>query len=137
VLPKGLGELSYATLNAEVIDWRRFHNRGQAGSFIGCCPSERSSGARQKLGEIDRMGNARLRTTLVEAVWRLRKHNAQWRGFMKVARGPGTRGQGFRSQEAQSRGGLCEAADDRPVAPARGHRDSRRPWPQTRRMNSN
>lgn len=81
--PKGLGDLCYATLNAEVLDWSRFKNRGQAGSFIGCCPREHSSGSRQKLGEIDRMGNARLRAVLVEAAWRLRKWSPQWRGFRK------------------------------------------------------
>jgi transposase len=102
LLPKGLGELSYAVLNAEVVDWKRFNNRGQAGSFIGCCPSERSSGSRQKLGEIDRMGNARLRTTLVEAVWRLRKHNAQWRGLKKFAEvlGPEAKASGARKRKA-------------------------------------
>ena len=83
VLPMGFGELSYETLNAEVMDWSRFKNRGQAGSFIGCCPSEHSSGGRQKLGEIDRIGSARLRTLLVEAAWRLVKWNPQWRGFKK------------------------------------------------------
>lgn len=36
-------------INTEVMDWQRFKNRGQAGSFIGCCPSERSSGKKQKL----------------------------------------------------------------------------------------
>lgn len=102
LLPKGLGDLSYATLNAEVLDWSRFKNRGQAGSFIGCCPREHSSGPRQKLGEIDRMGNARLRTVLVEAVWRLRKWNAQWRGFKKFAEalGPEARASGARKRKA-------------------------------------
>jgi transposase len=102
LLPKGLGDLSYATLNTEVVDWSRFKNRGQAGSFIGCCPREHSSGPRQKLGEIDRMGNSRLRTLLVEAVWRLRKHNAQWRGFKKFAEalGPQAKASGARKRKA-------------------------------------
>lgn len=102
VLPKGFGKLSYAVVNAEVVDWHRFNNRGQAGSFIGCCPSEHSSGPRQKLGEIDRIGNARLRTTLVEAVWRLRKHNAEWRGFKKFedALGPEAKASGARKRKA-------------------------------------
>jgi hypothetical protein len=82
-LPKGFGQLSYGVISAEVIDWSRFKNRGQAGSFIGCCPSEHSSGSKQRLGEIDRIGNARLRTVLVEAAWRLLRHNPHWRGFKK------------------------------------------------------
>ncbi len=38
---------------------------------------------RQKLGSIDRLGNRRMRTLLVEAVWRFQKWNPRWRGFRK------------------------------------------------------
>ena len=69
---------------------------------IGCCPCEHSSGSRQKLGEIDRMGNARLRTTLVEAVWRLCKWNPQWRGFKRFGHilEPGGKVSGARKRKA-------------------------------------
>jgi|ERR1700693_3645885 Transposase IS116/IS110/IS902 family len=72
-----------AELIREAIDWQRFSNRKQIGSYIGCCPSEYSTGPRQKLGSIDRQGNRRMRTLLVEAVWRLKKWNPGWRGFKK------------------------------------------------------
>src|SRR2546430_16963457 len=65
------------------MDGRRFANRKQIGSYIGCCPSEGSTGTRQKLGSIDRLGNRRMRTLLVEAVWRLKTWNPAWRGFRK------------------------------------------------------
>jgi len=81
--PKGLGAPTIAQIDAEVMDWQRFQNRGQAGSFIGCCPGERSSGRKQKLGSIDRIGNKRIRTMLVEAVWRLKVWNPGWRGFKR------------------------------------------------------
>ena len=102
VLPKGFGELSYVTLVTEVVDFSRFKNRGQAGSFIGCCPQEHSSGNKQKLGQIDRIGSARLRTTLVEAVWRLRKWNPLWRGFRKFAAalGPQAKATGAQKRKA-------------------------------------
>jgi transposase len=102
LLPKGLGELTYATLQTEVRDWKRFRNRGQAGSFIGCCPREHSSGPRQKLGEIDRMGSKRLRTALVEAVWRLNKWNPGWRGLRRFAEvlGPQAKASGARKRKA-------------------------------------
>lgn len=102
VLPKGFGQLSHAMLQFEVRDWNRFKNRGQAGSFIGCCPSEHSSGRSQKLGEIDRMGSARLRTLLVEAVWRLRKWNPGWRGLRKFAEvlGPQAKASGAKKRKA-------------------------------------
>ena len=54
---RGLGERARAQMRAEVLDWHCFNNR----SFIGCCPSEYSSGGSRKLGSIDRMGNKRLR----------------------------------------------------------------------------
>jgi transposase len=80
---KGLGPTTFNSLEREVIDWERFGNRKHIGSYIGCCPSEFSTGSNQKLGSIDRMGNRRLRTLLVEAVWRLKKWNPTWRGFEK------------------------------------------------------
>lgn len=80
---KGLGPTSFASLEREAIDWNRFSNRKQIGSYIGCCPSEWSTGRTQKLGSIDRQGNRRMRTLLVEAVWRFKKWNPTWRGFKK------------------------------------------------------
>ena len=80
---KGLGETTFVSLQREAIDWKRFGNAKQIGSYIGCCPCEFSTGANQKLGGIDRMGNRRMRTLLVEAVWRLKKWNPAWRGFKK------------------------------------------------------
>jgi len=80
--PKGLGELSLAILEAEVCDWERFGNRKQVGSYTGCCPGEHSSGGKRRLGCIDRMGNGRVRSILVESVWRL----LLWQPFWKSAR---------------------------------------------------
>jgi transposase len=80
---KGLGQITFDSLQREAMDWKRFDNRREIGSYIGCCPSEFSTGARQKLGSIDRLGNRRMRTLLVEAVWRLKKWNPGWRGFGK------------------------------------------------------
>ncbi len=70
---KGLGQTTFDSLQREAINWKRFGNRKQIGSYIGCCPSEFSTGGNQRLGSIDRMGNRRMRTLLVEAVWRLRE----------------------------------------------------------------
>jgi transposase len=81
--PVGLGEGTRQRLKAEVLDWGRFKNRGEVGSFIGCAPSEYSSGATRRLGSIDRQGNGRMRSMLVEAVWRLRMWNSSWRGLQK------------------------------------------------------
>lgn len=80
---KGLGQTTFASLHGEAMDWKRFANRKQIGSYIGCCPSEFSTGTRQTLGSIDRLGNRRMRTLLVEAVWYLKTWNPTWRGFKK------------------------------------------------------
>jgi transposase len=90
--PKGLGELTLATLDAEMCDWNRFHNRKQVGSYTGCCPGEHSSGGKRLVGSIDRMGNGRVRCLLVEAVWRFLKWQPEWKAAqkMKIKLGAGT-----------------------------------------------
>jgi transposase len=90
-LPHGLGQLTALTANLEVMDWGRFSNRKKAGSYIGCAPSEHSTGDGQIMGGIDRQGNRRLRSLLTEAVWRLLRWEPAWHGFTKwgsVIRGP-------------------------------------------------
>src|SRR4029450_2417653 len=82
--PKGLGELSLVTLDAEVCDWARFYNRKQVGSYTGCCPGEHSTGGKQRIGSIDRMGNGRVRALVVEAVWRLLRWQPGWKAAQKM-----------------------------------------------------
>lgn len=84
--PKGLGEISLVTLDGEVCDWHRFHNRKQIGSYTGCCPGEHSSGGKRRVGSIDRMGNGKVRTVLVEAVWRFLKWQPGWHAAQKMKR---------------------------------------------------
>jgi len=82
--PKGLGEITLVTLDGEVCDWERFYNRKQIGSYTGCCPGEHSTGGKQRLGSIDRMGNGRVRCLLVEAVWRFLKWQPHWKAALKM-----------------------------------------------------
>jgi transposase len=92
VLPKGLGELTLVTLDGELCDWHRFHNRKQVGSYTGCCPGEHSSGGKRRVGGIDRMGNGRVRALLVEAVWRFLLWQPGWKAAqrLRVKLGAGT-----------------------------------------------
>jgi transposase len=83
-LPKGLGEITVVTLAGEVCDWGRFNNRKQIGSYTGCCPGEHSSGGKQRMGSIDRMGNGRVRCLLVEAVWRLLRWQPNWKAAQRL-----------------------------------------------------
>ena len=84
VRPKGLGELTLVTLDAEICDWHRFGNRKQIGSYTGCCPGEHSSGGKRLVGSIDRMGNGQVRCLLVEAVWRFLKWQPGWKAAQKM-----------------------------------------------------
>jgi transposase len=72
--PKGLGALTAAQLDTEILDWARFQNRRQIGSYTGLCPSEASTDERRRQGAVTKHGNPRVRHALVEAAWRL----AQW-----------------------------------------------------------
>ncbi len=83
-LPHGLGQLTALTACVEVMDWQRFSNRKKVGSYLGCAPSESSTGADGQLrGGIDRQGNRRLRSLLTEAVYRLLRWEPRWRAFAK------------------------------------------------------
>src|ERR1019366_1085713 len=70
-LPTGLGKLTCEVLEREVADWNRFGNRRQVASYTGMCPREDSSAQRCFQGAINKHGNPRVRTVLVEASWRL------------------------------------------------------------------
>jgi transposase len=83
-VPKGLGALTIALLDGEVCCWDRFKNRKAPGSYTGCCPGEHSSGPNQRYGSIDRHGNPRVRMQLVEAVWRLLRHQPNWHARVKM-----------------------------------------------------
>jgi transposase len=70
-LPMGLGKLTYEVLEREICDWSRFQNRRQVASYTGMCPKEDSSDHRRFQGSINKHGNPRVRSVLVEASWRL------------------------------------------------------------------
>lgn len=44
-----------------------------------------SGGVQQQGGKIDRRGDPHLRALMTELVWRLRKFQPEWRGFVKFA----------------------------------------------------
>jgi transposase len=81
--PKGLGALTEQIIGNEVVDWSRFNNRRQVGSYTGLCPSEHSSGGSRRQGSINKHGNPRLRHALVEAVWRLIRLQPGWKRAQK------------------------------------------------------
>jgi transposase len=95
-LPAYVGALTWELLHREVGDWNRFRNRRQVASYTGLCPSEHSSGASRLQGSITRHGNPRIRHLLIEAAWRLLRHQPGYRPVAKwseafVSQGPGRR----------------------------------------------
>jgi transposase len=68
--PRGLGGLTYRTLEAEIGDWSRFNNRRQVASYTGLCGGVSASGQYQQLLSITKHGNVRMRTALIELAWR-------------------------------------------------------------------
>ena len=68
---KGMGHLSMEILDREIVDWNRFKNRRQIGSFTGLCPGEDSSGDSRMMLSIDKCGNPRVRAILTELAWLL------------------------------------------------------------------
>jgi transposase len=77
--PKGMGSYTEQILEREVGDWTRFKNRRQVSSYFGLCPSESSSGCRQRRGAISKTGNPRVRWALTEMVWRLLRFQPEYR----------------------------------------------------------
>ncbi len=90
-IPKGLGALTAALLESEILDWSRFKNRRQVASYTGLCPSEESSGQKRKEGSINKHGNPRVRHQLVEAVWRLEQWQQAYLPLKILREATGTR----------------------------------------------
>ena len=82
-LPLGLGGLTYEILEREVGDWNRFGNRRQVASYTGMCPREDSSAGRRFQGSINKHGNPRVRSALVEASWRLMQFQPAYKPVAK------------------------------------------------------
>lgn len=89
--PVGLGALTAAILEAEIMTWTRFQNRRQPGSFCGLCPSEASSGTKRRQGSVTKAGNPRLRHVLVEAAWRLARWQPDYPPLRRLHSAPGRR----------------------------------------------
>jgi len=70
-LPKGLGAQSMVQLDREIGDYHRFANRRKVGCFGGFVPREHSTGKNQRLGSITKVGSPRIRTLIIEMVWRV------------------------------------------------------------------
>ena len=62
---------SMVQLDREIGDYHRFANRRKVGCFGGFVPREHSTGKNQRLGSITKVGSPRIRTLIIEMVWRV------------------------------------------------------------------
>ncbi|MGH7603854.1 MAG: IS110 family transposase [Gemmatimonadaceae bacterium] len=67
----GVGPVTALAFVASLDQVARFSTAHQVESYLGLVPSEFSSGERQHRGRITKRGNARMRSLLVEAGWRI------------------------------------------------------------------
>ena len=66
-----IGPVTAVAFVATLDDVGRFAGGHQVAAYLGLTPSERSSGEQQHRGRISKAGNARARSLLVEAAWRI------------------------------------------------------------------
>jgi len=71
----GIGLVTSATMLTEIIDIKRFRNFDNFVSFVGLCPTERSSGEKQKIGHMTKRRNNMLRNYIIEATWIAIRHD--------------------------------------------------------------
>jgi transposase len=91
IVPKGIGQLTSALLEMEVLDWARFKSRRAVASYAGLCPSENSTGNTRRQGSISKHGNPRIRHALIEAVWRLLRWQPDYPPIKKLRQAVGSR----------------------------------------------
>lgn len=66
----GVGTVTAMTLQTELIAPKRFAHAGEVAKMVGLAPRVHESGERRREGRLNKAGNWRLRTILVEAAWR-------------------------------------------------------------------
>jgi transposase len=77
----GQGALTAEVLRRELFAPERFANPRQVGNYYGLCPSESSSGPRQRRGAITKHGHPRLRQLLIELAWRVVRYQPGYRAL--------------------------------------------------------
>jgi hypothetical protein len=65
----GVSLMVVAAVVSAIDDPARFKHASQVVAYVGLCPSEHSSGGKQRLGSITKKGNGYARQMLVQAAW--------------------------------------------------------------------
>lgn len=93
---QGIGEAGAWTLGVEVLSWRTFRNRREAGSFLGVTPTPYASGQQRREQGISKVGPPALRALLVQLAWQWLRHQprsalSQWYAARFAGGGPRAR----------------------------------------------
>lgn len=65
----GVGPVTATTVRLELPSPQRFNDKEEVAQITGLAPQVRSSGQTRKEGRVNKQGNPRLRTALIEAAW--------------------------------------------------------------------
>ena len=82
----GIGTITALIISVEVVDWSRFADGEAFSAYVGLTPSQYSSGDMVHFGRITRMGNAILRSLLVESSWSLIRKDPGMKAFFERLR---------------------------------------------------
>jgi len=78
----GVGFVTEVIL-AELADVARFRSQSQVVANAGLAPGQRESVGKRQEMHLEKTGSGLLRSTMVEAAWRLVQHSPRWKGIYK------------------------------------------------------
>ncbi len=79
----GVGQITATHAVARLGDWRKIDNVRQITGFLGLVSQEHSTGDKENRGPITRIGDARLRSKLIQCAWVARRQDPQLRDFYR------------------------------------------------------
>lgn len=88
----GVGPVTAWVIRAEIGRFDRFTTGKQLSRFCGLSPRNASSGERQADAGLIKAGSTLLRSTLIEAAHRIKKHDARWAALAAKMKQSGKRG---------------------------------------------
>ncbi len=77
----GVGFVTAEVLLAEIADIERFGSQKQVVAYAGLAPGQRESAGKSRELHLEKNGSKLLRSSMVEAAWRLVRHSPRWRGI--------------------------------------------------------
>lgn len=79
----GVGQITATHAVARLGDWRQIDNVRQIAGFLGLVSQEHSTGEKENRGPITRIGDARLRSKLIQCAWVALRQDPELRDFYR------------------------------------------------------